>query len=248
MATTTATKLINLAKGEIQNSKYGRPNKYTRWFYGNNTAAPWCGIFVAYVIKYLCQDTDLLKGCQNPAYVPNIYNWAKEKGYVKMSPKKGDLIIFDWECGNGKFDKDHVGFFVKDNGNGTITTIEGNTSSISDGNGDCVQQRIRDKKWVGCYIRLPYKEEKVTSTVVATKSKYSGTLPKTTLSTSKGTKAEIKLWQKFLNWYYGCELKVDGIFGTMTFKQTKTFQREFNLVIDGIVGAKTISKAKMVEK
>lgn len=245
MATTTASKVIKAAEGEIRNDKYKRPNKYTIWYYGNNTSAPWCGIFIKYVIENLCNDTTLLKGCLNFAYVPTIYSWAKSKGYIKSSGKKGDIVIFDWECGNGSLNCDHVGFFVKDNGNGTITTIEGNTSSISDGNGDCVQQRIRDKKWVGCYIRLPYKEEPKPDT---SKGKYTGTLPNPVLSISTGTKSQIKLWQKFLNWYYNCELKVDGIFGTMTLKQTKTFQKEFKLVVDGIVGVKTLGKAKVIEK
>ena len=71
--------------------------------------------------------------------MPTIHEWAKKKGYVKYSGEPGDLVIFDWNCGNGVAERDHVGFMVKDNKNGTITTYEGNTSSISNGNGDCVQ-------------------------------------------------------------------------------------------------------------
>lgn len=148
-------------------------------------------------------------------------------------------------------DRDHVGFFVKDNGNGTITTIEGNTSNCSDGNGDCVQQRIRDKKFVCTYIRLPYKAESTsTSTTkkIVEKKCYSGTYPKPVLSSSKGEKSQIKLWQKYLNWYDNLELKVDGVFGTMTYKATKQFQKEQKITVDGIVGSNTITCAKKVKK
>lgn len=41
------------------------------------------------------------------------------------SPQPGDVILFDFENDGVT---DHTGFVVKDNGDGTITTIEGNTS------------------------------------------------------------------------------------------------------------------------
>ena len=49
----------------------------------------------------------------------------------------------DWQ-GDGKFD--HVGLFVKDNGNGMFQTIEGNTSFGNDSNGGEVMSRERKYK------------------------------------------------------------------------------------------------------
>ncbi len=134
---------------------------------------------------------------------------------------------------------------VKDNKNGTITTYEGNTSSISNGNGDCVQQRVRDKKFVLCYVRLPYKK---TTTKKVTKKKYTGEFPTALISVEKGTKTNIKRWQKFLNWALDAGLTVDGIFGTMSMKATKEFQRTVGILDDGIAGTNTITKAKKYEK
>lgn len=242
---TTAKKVLAAAKGEIREKKYGKPNKYSRWYYGNETQAPWCGIFIKYVIEKLCGNKELLEGCSNVAYVPTIHEWAKKKGYVKYSGEPGDLVIFDWNCGNGVAERDHVGFMVKDNKNGTITTYEGNTSSISNGNGDCVQQRIRDKKFVLCYVRLPYKK---TTTKKVTKKKYTGEFPTALISVEKGTKTNIKRWQKFLNWALDAGLTVDGIFGTMSMKATKEFQRTVGILDDGIAGTNTITKAKKYEK
>ena len=49
------------------------------------------------------------------------------------SPQPGDVILFDFENDGTT---DHTGFVVKDNGDGTITTIEGNTSGAA--GGSCV--------------------------------------------------------------------------------------------------------------
>ena len=65
------------------------------------------------------------------------------------SPQPGDVVLFDWGR-NGC--NDHVGFVVKDNGNGTITTLEGNTSG--DAGGSCVAIKIRDRSEVYGYCTL----------------------------------------------------------------------------------------------
>lgn len=45
--------------------------------------------------------------------------------------------------------------------------------------------------------------------------------------------------QNALNYIYGLDLKVDGIFGLQTEATVKRFQKDYNLVVDGIVGDKT---------
>lgn len=73
--------------------------------------------------------------------------------------------------------------------------------------------------------------------------KYTGTIPKATLK--KGNTGDrVKNWQKFLNWYGGYGLKVDGKFGSLTKDATKMFQKENGLTQDGVAGPKTIAKAK----
>lgn len=65
-------------------------------------------------------------------------------------PKRGDLVRFTF---------DHVGMFVRDNGDGTITTIEGNTGAtgaVSDSKtgGDGVYRKVRSKSLVRDYLEV----------------------------------------------------------------------------------------------
>ena len=62
------------------------------------------------------------------------YNGESADDYT---PQPGDVVLFDFAYGNSPDGTtDHVGFVVKDNGDGTITTIEGNTSGAA--GGSCV--------------------------------------------------------------------------------------------------------------
>lgn len=76
----------------------------------------------------------------------------------------------------------------------------------------------------------------------STKKTYSGTLPTKTVKFGDSGD-QVKAWQRFLKWY-GYVIVVDGVFGQGTKDKTKSFQIENGLIIDGIVGPKTISKAK----
>ncbi len=57
------------------------------------------------------------------------------------SPQPGDVVLFNWD---GDWSTDHVGFVIRDNGDGTITTIEGNTSGDAGGSCVAIKQRSRD--------------------------------------------------------------------------------------------------------
>lgn len=67
-----------------------------------------------------------------------------------LGPSTGDVVRFRF---------DHVGLFVRDLGDGTIETLEGNTGSsgaVSDSitGGDGVYRKIRSKTLVGDYLRI----------------------------------------------------------------------------------------------
>ncbi len=62
------------------------------------------------------------------------------------SPQAGDVVLFNWD---GDSSTDHVGFVIQDNGDGTITTIEGNTSGAA--GGSCVAIKTRDRSLVYGY-------------------------------------------------------------------------------------------------
>ena len=58
----------------------------------------------------------------------------------------------------------------------------------------------------------------------------------------------VKLWQAFLNWAgYNCG-GADGKFGDNTLARTKEFQKKAGLTADGIIGPKTLEKAKSTKK
>lgn len=105
---------------------------------------PWCGDFVAYC--YRLAGSKLVQRLW-----ASVYYLGRITGLVKTSsPKPGDLVRFTF---------DHVGLFEKDNGDGTITTIEGNTGSsgaVSDSatGGDGVYRKIRAKSLVNDYRRV----------------------------------------------------------------------------------------------
>jgi hypothetical protein len=77
--------------------------------------------------------------------------WLPLSGVRRVrKPKRGDAVRFTF---------DHIGMFEKDNGDGTITTIEGNTGStgaVSDSaNGkDGVKRKVRSKSLVNDYLRI----------------------------------------------------------------------------------------------
>lgn len=58
----------------------------------------------------------------------------------------------------------------------------------------------------------------------------------------------VKLLQKFLNWYGSYSLVVDGSFGDKTLSAVKDFQTKTGLAVDGVFGEKSLAKAKAVVK
>ena len=102
------------------------------------------------------------------------------------SPKPGDIVYFDFMEGGAPIE--HVGIVVKDNGDGTVTTIEGNTAgtkkksgSQANGGEAVVKQRgyKKNKKGLPIFIegfgRPNYKGNEVHAEAVpATKPAFPG--------------------------------------------------------------------------
>ena len=93
-------------------------------------------------------------------------------------------------------------------------------------------------QWCFAHVKEPAKP------IPKPKPTYTGKLP--AVSLKKGSKGDqVKLWQKFLNWYHPAwKLGVDGKFGNHTISATKAFQKNEKLTRDGVVGAKTLARAK----
>ncbi|MFD2349172.1 CHAP domain-containing protein [Nonomuraea ferruginea] len=85
------------------------------------------------------------------AYTVTHAQWFKDNNRWGSEAKPGSVVFFDWGGSKNISAVDHVGLVKKDNGDGTITTIEGNT-----GNGK-VEERIRPVSQVTGYGYPEYK-------------------------------------------------------------------------------------------
>jgi len=114
---------IAIAQAEIgtvevpdNKTKYGK-------FTGHD-GQPWCGSFVMW-----CAAQVKLK-IPNCVYTPSgvtgfqgIGTWSNAE---TAKPKAGDIVFFDFVVGGAAVE--HVGIVIKDNLDGTVVTVEGNTS------------------------------------------------------------------------------------------------------------------------
>ncbi|MFB4299276.1 CHAP domain-containing protein [Actinomadura sp. NTSP31] len=98
----------------------------------------WCDMFVS----WLGQNTGA-KGMGADAYTVSHAQWFKKTGRFGQTAKPGAVVFFAWN-GGGIKGIDHVGIVVKDNHDGTINTIEGNT-------GNAVKEKVRDTSTVAGY-------------------------------------------------------------------------------------------------
>ena len=171
-------------------------------------------------------------------YTPNWSdNFKLNKAYVQSSKvQEGDIVYFK----NSKR-VHHTGIVLKverySDGTGTLTTIEGNTSSGSDvvANGGCVRIKtyhmtksgINAVAWYGRPNYSLYKEERP-----AVKQGYDDEV--------KGGNWCAVLQDALNKLGYrdddGAVLKVDGSCGTHTVQAIKNFQRANGLEVDGSCG------------
>ena len=136
----TAREEIGTVEGPKDNeTKYGA---FTKANY-----LPWCGSFVMWCAHQV--------GLKIPNVVSTATGASKFQGTGAWSnaetakPKPGDLAFFDFQEGGTPID--HVAIVVKDNLDGTVTTIEGNTAgdkkkSTSERNGGEVAKKVRAYK------------------------------------------------------------------------------------------------------
>jgi hypothetical protein len=125
-ATGTARKMVSLARGELARGVREVPSGSNRGarirMYGQSTTprfypAPWCAYFVSWISRRAGRP--LGPAGQGFGYVPYLRAWAGRTGRWKRTPRSGDLIVFP----------QHVGMVETVYRNGTLTTIEGNSSN-----------------------------------------------------------------------------------------------------------------------
>ncbi|MFC5744152.1 CHAP domain-containing protein [Actinomadura rugatobispora] len=151
----SAQQVLKLAEKQVGISEgRGGQTKFHDWYVRSNAAkataardggsvssyngAQWCNMFVS----WLGAQTGT-KGMGADAYTVAHAKWFEKTGHWGHKAKPGAVVFFNWN-GGGVEGIQHVGMVVKDNGDGTIDTIEGNTSNK-------VMKKTRDEAQVAGY-------------------------------------------------------------------------------------------------
>ena len=244
----TAEKLVEVALSQVGIVEGPKDNQTK---YGEFTKAnyqPWCGSFVMW-----CADQSGVKLPGSTVYTPaGAAAFEKAKTWVDAkdaSPKPGDIVFFDFP-GDGVDRISHVGIVIKDNKDGTVTTVEGNTAgAVGDQrNGGMVQKKIRGykKNSKGVEVSIvgfgtpkfpgPEKAKAPKPEKVVDPAAYPGDL------IEPGEQGEyVKVIQKA----FGIA-KPDGVYGPVTKKAVVAWQKENPKFgeADGVIGPKTFAAIK----
>jgi hypothetical protein len=157
--------MLNLKAVEIAIKEIGtleNPLNSNKQKYGlslGQNGVPWCALFCSWVMI----QTGLKLPRINIAYCPAWVEWFKKMNRYhdkNSTPEPGDFVFFAFSKKgilNGW--AEHVGLVEKVNKDGSITTLEGNTSSGLEGNqsnGGGVYRRVRTKTFITGYGRPFY--------------------------------------------------------------------------------------------
>lgn len=144
----TLARLIEVTKAQIGIVEGPKDNQTKYGAFTGANYQPWCGSFVIWCFN---QAGVPLAGGKATVYTPSgAAAFKKAKAWTdadKANPKPGDVVYFDFP-GDGVDRISHVGIVIKNNNDGTVTTIEGNTSGVSGDqrNGGMVLQKVRGFK------------------------------------------------------------------------------------------------------
>jgi hypothetical protein len=142
----TVAKLIEVATAELGTIEGPKDNETKYGAFTKANFQPWCGSFVMW-----CANEAGVK-VPNTVYTPGGAAAFKKAGAwidaVTADPEPGDIAYFDFPA-DGVDRISHVGIVIKDNGDGTVWCIEGNTSPDKKGsqrNGGQVSKKLRGFK------------------------------------------------------------------------------------------------------
>jgi hypothetical protein len=149
----TVARIIEVAKAEVGTIEGPKDNetKYGKWTGAN--FLPWCQSFVSW--SAFTSGLDPKKYPKSASTIAASDWFKKNKRWADArndDPSAGDWIFFDFPD-DGVNRISHVGICIKNNGNGTIQVIEGNTSGTAKGDqrngGMCVEKTrayVKDNK------------------------------------------------------------------------------------------------------
>jgi hypothetical protein len=117
------------------------------------TGWAWCDAFCDFCFAEAGRPLDEL---ERSAGVERTFELAQKRHWLVHEPERGDLVCFQWDSGP----LDHIGFVIQAMPDGSIKTVEGNTSPMpgadhAQGEGDGVYLKIRPRKVCAAFIRVP---------------------------------------------------------------------------------------------
>lgn len=226
----TAAAIIDIARREIGTVE--KPVGSNRQKYGDAYGMPgvaWCNQFTWWCFR----EAGLSALTPKSAYTPATFDWYKRKGLTGTAPRPGALVFFDFP-GDGVDRISHIGIVEAVNRDGTVTTIEGNTSSGVAGsqrNGGGVYRRIRR----GGIVGYAYPEYARSAPIAPPSTPTAG--GRAVIRTGSSGPL-VELIQRFLGVVRAGQPGY-GKFGPATTAAVKRYQQMKGLTVDGIVGADT---------
>ncbi len=117
------------------------------------TGWPWCDAFCDFCFAAAGRPLDEL---ERSAGVERTFELAQRKRWLVADPARGDLVCFQWDAGP----LDHIGFVLQPQPDGSVKTVEGNTSPMpgtgsAQGEGEGVYIKIRPRLVCAAFIRVP---------------------------------------------------------------------------------------------
>ena len=230
--------MVEIALAEVGYIEGPKDNQTKYGAFTKANFLPWCGSFCMWVADQAgVKIPNTVSTMAGAAAFKKMKTWT-DAGVAK--PEPGDIVYFDFMAGGAPIE--HVGIVIKDNGDGTVTTVEGNTAgdkkkSGSQANGgECVKKVRAYKKnpkgipvFIEGFGRPNYKGNEVKAKVPTPE------IPAFPGRLKMGAKGDnVKLIQHALT------LVEDGDFGPITKKAVIAFQDNHDILdSNGIVGPKT---------
>lgn len=245
-------KLVALAEAQIGYregagnwNKYAADSRIERLYGWNPQCQPWCCVFVNWLfLEAFGFEVGSQLTYGGTAACANSAALFRQNGALKTEPEIGDQVFFFAAGGIN-----HTGLVVDVSG-GTIRTVEGNysdgvgTAAYSSGSGKIAGYGRPNWKLVESLpaetaTMKPAQKEKTEPKPAAPAPAKNDHKLKLEMIQKGAVGNAVRLAQAALNARsYSCGL-ADGIFGRDTDRCVRTFQKDFSLDPDGIVGPLT---------
>jgi CHAP domain/Putative peptidoglycan binding domain len=243
----TAARMVEVAKSQVGVIEGPADNETDYGKFTGHDKQPWCGSLMMWCAKQA--GVTIPNTVYTPAGVDAFKKMGAWADAAKAHPQPGDLVYFSFvPAATPSSSVQHVGIVVKDNGDGTITTIEGNTSADgrtgSQNNGGEAALKVRGYKvdnkrhiWssVVGFGRPVYKDSTAPAVNGVPAPTPADNIPPFPGRIAPGDSGEgVKLIQQALG------IDADSEYGPMTKKAVIAIQNEHDhLDSNGIVGPAT---------